>query len=103
MVSMALGASLCLLPASARAKHRHRAGVSHCQQRVAAQIRAAHPSSRGSSFNSDVQRTPYGNNAVTISGSGYVRTSKGRNRGFTYSCVYNQRSAQLSRVKYSIR
>ena len=74
-----------------------------CQRSVADRIRANHPASRGSSFDSHVQRNPHGNNAVTISGWGNVRTAKGKKRGLTYSCVYNLRSGALSKVKYKIR
>jgi hypothetical protein len=93
---------LCFLPAIGSAKHKHNAGVSECQQRVADRIRKDHPPSRGSSFASDVERTKLGDNAVTISGRGFVRTAKGKNRRFTYSCVYNHRSGKLSKVKYNI-
>jgi len=103
MLSGALVVALCLLPAPSNAKQRHRSGVSQCQRSVAARISRDHPRSRGSSFASNVQRSPRGNNAVRISGRGNVRTAKGRKRGFTYSCVFNTRSGVLSKVSYKIR
>ncbi len=90
-------------PAKAGAKHKHGDGVSQCQQRIANTIRADHPPSRGTSFESDVQRSKWGNNAVTISGRGHLRTAKGKKRAFSYSCVYNHSNGKLSKVKYRIR
>lgn len=103
ILSVALIVTFCLLPATGSAKQKHRAGVTQCQRSVANRIRADHSPSRGASFDSGVQRSPRGNNAVTISGWGNVRTAKGKKRGFTYSCVYNLRSGALSKVKYKIR
>lgn len=102
-LGVALATVLCLLPARGTAKHKHSGGVSGCQQRVADKIRADHQPSRGSSFDSDVQRSKLGNNAVTIGGRGRVRTAKGKKRSFSYSCVYNHRTGKLSKVKYTIR
>ena len=96
-------AAACLLPAGASAKKKHHSGVHECQHRIADRIGDAHPESRGSSFSSDVQRNALGNNAVTISGRGHVRTAKNKKKGFSYSCVYNVRSGKLSKVKYKIR
>jgi hypothetical protein len=96
-------AAACLLPASASAKKKHHSGVRECQQRIADKIRDAHPESRGSSFSSDVQRNGLGNNAVSISGRGQVRTAKNKKKGFSYGCVYNLRSGKLSKLKYKIR
>lgn len=104
MFGMALVAALGVRPARASAKqHHHHGGVRQCQQRVADKISAERSRSRGSSFESSVQRTPYGSNAVTISGRGHVRTAQGKTRSFTYSCVYNLRNGNLSKVRYSIR
>jgi hypothetical protein len=100
---LAVTVVLFLAPAGAGAKRKHQGGVRECQQRVADKIQSDHPPSRGSWFDSDVERTPLGNNAVTISGRGRVKTAKGKKRGFSYSCVYNHRSGKLSKVKYLIR
>jgi hypothetical protein len=101
-VSLAIVAVLCLSPAVAAAKKKHGEAVTACQQRIAEKIKADHPPSQGSSFDGQVQRDKNGENAVTIRGSGRVRTAKNKNRGFSYSCVYNHRNGKLSKVKYSI-
>ena len=94
---------VCLLPANGWAKSKHSGGVSACQHRVAERIQSDHPPSRGSKFDSDVDRTKLGDNAVTISGRGWVRTAKNKKRSFSYSCVYNHRNGKLSKVRYSIK
>lgn len=103
ILGLTLVSSLCLLQAKAYAKHKHGDGVSQCQQGIANRIRADHPPSRGTSFDSDVQRSKWGNNAVTISGRGHLRTEKGKKRSFSYSCIYNHSNGKLSKVKYRIR
>ena len=103
LIGAALVVPLYLLPAPCSAKQKHRGGVTQCQQRVADKIRAGYSPSRGVSFDSGVQRNPRGHHAVTISGWGHVRSAKGKKRGFAYSCVYDQRSGALSKVKYTIR
>lgn len=95
-------AVLCLCPLVADAKKKHGEAVTACQRQVADRIKADHPPSQGSSFDGQVQRDKNGENAVTIRGSGRVRTAKNKNRGFSYSCVYNHRNGKLSKVKYSI-
>lgn len=82
----------------------HGAGSTSCQSRVADKISADHPPSRGSSFDSStIERRRIGDNAIAISGRGKVKTAKGAYRAFTYSCVYNERSGNLSKVQYRIQ
>lgn len=96
-------AVLCLFPLVAGAKKKqHGEAVTACQQRIAEQIKADHPPSQGSSFDGQVQRDKNGENAITIRGTGRVRTAKNKNRAFSYSCVYNHRNGKLSKVKYGI-
>jgi hypothetical protein len=78
-------------------------GSGDCKGLVADKIKADHPQSRGASFDSgSVERRRINNNAVAITGRGTVRTAKGGKRGFTYSCVYNERNGRLSKVQYSV-
>jgi hypothetical protein len=81
----------------------HGAGSTSCQSRVADKISADHPPSRGSSFDSStIERRRVNQNTLAISGRGKVKTAKGAYRGFTYSCLYNERSGKLSKVQYRI-
>jgi hypothetical protein len=81
----------------------HGAGSTSCQSRVADKISADHPPSRGSSFDSStIERRRINDNTIAISGRGKVKTAKGPYRGFTYSCLYNERSGKLSKVQYRI-
>ncbi|MDX2167895.1 MAG: hypothetical protein SF182_12550 [Deltaproteobacteria bacterium] len=82
----------------------HGAGTGPCQSQVQEKISAAHPQSRGTSFDSgSIERRRVGDNRIAISGRGKVKTAKGDYRAVTYSCVYNERSGGVSKVLYKIQ
>jgi hypothetical protein len=76
--------------------------VQGCQDTVTARLRLDHKHANDIQISQDNVRVSRGSNdSATIQGAGLYRSKKnGNSRQFTYNCVYNTRSGQLTQSTY---
>jgi hypothetical protein len=75
--------------------------VQGCQDTITARLRHDHSHAKDVQISQDEVRVSRGSNDLaTIQGAGLYRSKKGNSRPFTYNCVYNTRSGQLTESTY---
>jgi len=75
--------------------------VQGCQDSITARLRSEHRNAKNIQISQDdVRVSRPSNDLATIQGAGLYRSNNGNSRQFTYNCVYNTRSGQLTESAY---
>jgi hypothetical protein len=91
---LALAGALSLLATAASAQSPGQVAIMGCQNAVVKQIRTQSPGAGNIRFSSSPTVTEKSKKEATVSGGGqYTDAGSGQERGFTYQCTYNTRSA----------